>query len=53
MVEYAIKRTRDHINRFTDLYYALKSRNIDEKWLSEMEGRDNIFPDIDYRVYCD
>ena len=53
MVEYAIKRTRDHINRFTDLYYAVKGGHIDKKWLEDLESRDNIFPNIDFRVYAD
>lgn len=53
MVEYAIKRTRDHVNRFTDLYYAIKSKHIDEGWLAAMESKDNIFPEINFRVYCD
>src|SRR3989339_1238933 len=48
---YALKRTRDHIERFTRLYDMLKSRQIDEVWLSKTEAMDNIFPDIDYRVY--
>jgi 1,4-alpha-glucan branching enzyme len=50
-VPYALKRTRDHIERFTRLYDMLKSRQIDEPWLRNTEYQDNIFPDIDYRVY--
>ncbi len=50
-VEYAVRRTREHIERFTGLYMAAKSDNISEKWLSEIEERDRIFPEIDYRVY--
>lgn len=50
-VEYAVRRTREHIERFTGLYMAAKSGNISEKWLSEIEDRDRIFPEIDYRVY--
>lgn len=53
MVEYAIKRTRDHINRFTDLYYAVMGGHIERKWLEELESRDNIFTDIDFRMYAD
>jgi len=53
MVEYAIKRTRDHINRFTDLYYAIKGGNIDGKWLGAIEAKDNIFGDIDFKMFCD
>ncbi|OFV87488.1 MAG: glycoside hydrolase [Acidobacteria bacterium RBG_16_70_10] len=51
-VEYAKKRTRDHIARFDYLYRALTGRvPLEEPILREFEGRDNIFPEIDYRVY--
>jgi len=48
---YAIKRTKDHLLRFTRLYEDLKSDSIDETWLSDIEYKDNIFPDIDYRAH--
>jgi 1,4-alpha-glucan branching enzyme len=48
---YAVKRTKEHILRFTSLYDQIKSNSIDEGWLSDIEGKDNIFPDIDYRVH--
>jgi len=51
MVEYANKRTVDHVGRFTKLYYDIKENNIDVEWLSETQNKDNIFPDINYRVY--
>ncbi len=51
MVEYAQKRTSDHIARFNKLYHDISSSRIDERWLREIEGIDNIFPDIDYGVY--
>jgi 1,4-alpha-glucan branching enzyme len=51
MVEYAVKRTKKHIYRFTKLYTDIKSDTIDPDWLSEIESRDNIFPDIDYHIY--
>lgn len=51
MVEYAVKRTKSHLKRFNKLYDELLSRNIDEDWLSKCEYLDNIFPEIDYRVY--
>ena len=50
-VEYAKKRTRDHIARFTYLHRVLTEGGIDEAILREFEERDNIFPDLDYRVY--
>lgn len=51
MVDYAKKRTNDHISRFTKIYYDIKENNLDEEWLKGIEWKDNIFPDIDYKVY--
>ena len=48
---YGIRRTKDHILRFTRLYQEIKDSRIDGGCLEEIEGRDNIFPEIDYRVY--
>jgi predicted glycosyl hydrolase (DUF1957 family) len=25
---------------------------VSERWLSEIEAKDNIFPDVDYRLYA-
>jgi 1,4-alpha-glucan branching enzyme len=51
MVEYAVKRTKDHIARFDRLYHDIQGARINDQWLKEVEHRDNIFPDIDYRIY--
>lgn len=51
MVGYAQKKVSDHIYRLFKIYEDFKNANIDEEWLSEIEGRDNIFRNIDYRVY--
>jgi 1,4-alpha-glucan branching enzyme len=51
MVEYANKRTRDHVARFAYLYRVLTEGGLEEPILREFEERDNLFPDIDYRVY--
>jgi 1,4-alpha-glucan branching enzyme len=51
-VEYARKRTQDHVARFTHLYRALTGEEeLREDFLREFEERDNIFPEIDYTVY--
>ena len=52
MVEYARERTRVHVLNFNHLYEEIKRDNVDEGWLSEVERRHNIFPDIDYRLYA-
>ena len=51
-VPYAVKRTKDHVNRFTRLYHDLRNHTLDEPWLAEVERRDNIFPEINYRIYA-
>jgi len=51
MVEYAQKRTKDHIARFDRLYNDIIHSRVNDQWLKEVEHRDNIFPDIDYRSY--
>jgi len=51
MVEYAVKRTKDHLLRFTHLYQTIRKGSIDKSWLSDIESKDNIFSNIDYRVY--
>ncbi|MGC3991359.1 MAG: DUF1957 domain-containing protein [Chthoniobacteraceae bacterium] len=49
--EYASKRTKDHILRFTRLYDQIKAQAVDEEFLKNCEWRDNIFPNLDWRVY--
>ncbi|KPV43425.1 1,4-alpha-glucan branching protein domain-containing protein [Alicyclobacillus ferrooxydans] len=51
MVDYAVKRTKHHINRFSQLYEMIQQDQVDEQWLSSLEELDNLFPDIDYQVY--
>lgn len=50
-VEYSSRRFQSHIHRFDLLYKALESGEVDEDLLTEIESRDNIFPEIDYRIY--
>ncbi|MDD5617765.1 MAG: DUF1957 domain-containing protein [Candidatus Omnitrophica bacterium] len=50
-VNYAVKRTKEHLLRFNRLYIDIKSNSIDENWLKDIEYKDNIFPDIDYKVH--
>jgi 1,4-alpha-glucan branching enzyme len=50
-VSYAVKRTKEHLQRFGGLYEAIRSRQIDEVWLKGVEAEDNLFPGLDYRVY--
>ena len=51
MVDYAKKRIKDHIGRFTKLYNQIKDDKIDENFVEYLEEYDCIFPDIDYNIY--
>ena len=52
MVEYACERTKVHVLNFNHLYEQLKKNELDDAWLSQVERRHNLFPNMDYRVYA-
>lgn len=52
-VGYASKRTRIHVDRFLRLHEMVVSGRVSAEYLGAVTERDNIFPDIDYRVYID
>ena len=49
--DYAAKRTKDHLLRFTRLYDQQKGGTIVEEFLSNCEWRDNIFPELNWEYY--
>jgi 1,4-alpha-glucan branching enzyme len=49
---YATSRIKAHVARFSRLDREITSGRIDEGWLGDLERRDNIFPNIDYRIYA-
>jgi 1,4-alpha-glucan branching enzyme len=51
-VRYAVDRVKSHLARFRRLDREISSGQIDPGWLGHLEWRDNIFPEIDYRVYA-
>ncbi len=51
MDNYARGRLKDHMIRFNRLYQQITTGNIDIAWLSALEEKDNIFPDINYQVF--
>jgi 1,4-alpha-glucan branching enzyme len=50
-VSYATRRMNEHLLRFNRLYDELRSGRLTEPWVAETEARDNVFPDLDYRIY--
>ena len=51
-VPYATRRFKQHVARFERLYEELSSGTVSEPALAELEAEDNIFPDLDYRIYA-
>jgi 1,4-alpha-glucan branching enzyme len=51
-VPYATRRLNEHIVRFNRLYDDLSGGAVDERYLSGLESQDNIFPQVDYRIYA-
>ena len=50
-VPYAVRRTKDHLNRFTGLYDQVMSGTVDGESVRDIRWRDPIFAEIDYRAY--
>lgn len=51
MVDYALRRTKSHLNQFADLIHMLNEDQIDNQKLNQYELENNIFPEIDYHMY--
>jgi 1,4-alpha-glucan branching enzyme len=51
-VPYATRRFNDHVLQFDRLYHQIKGGAIETDHLAMLESRDNLFPDIDYRLYA-
>jgi len=50
-VDYARVRVESSLRNFTTIYEALGSNYISTEWLTHLERRNNIFPNINYRVF--
>ncbi len=50
--DYARKRVKDHVLRFTALYKQLTDAALDPHWLSQIEQKDNIFPELNWRYWA-
>jgi 1,4-alpha-glucan branching enzyme len=50
--DYARKRIKDHLLRFTKIYEQLTQTSIDETSLAQIESRDNLFPEINLAYWA-
>jgi 1,4-alpha-glucan branching enzyme len=49
--EYAVRRVKDHVARFRYLADSIEKKSINTEYLSAIEHMDNIFPDVDYKLF--
>jgi len=49
--EYAAQRVRRHLKTFKTLHREIIQDTIDGEYLSRVEAQDNVFPEMDYRVF--
>ncbi|MCK5154649.1 MAG: DUF1957 domain-containing protein, partial [Spirochaetales bacterium] len=50
-VPYAVKRIREHIHNFNYIYDNLRRNTVDTGWLTRVERKNNVFPDLDYTIF--
>jgi 1,4-alpha-glucan branching enzyme len=50
-VPYAEKRIREHLHNFNFIYENLCRNTVNTEWLTRIEKKNNVFPDIDYRLF--
>ncbi|MDR2370287.1 MAG: DUF1957 domain-containing protein [Treponema sp.] len=48
---FARNRMEEHLRNFTTIYEALGSNYISTEWLTGLEKKHNIFPEINYRIF--
>ncbi len=51
-VPYAVKRLREHICNFNIIYENLCKNTVNTEWLTRIEKKNSLFPDIDYRAFA-
>jgi len=51
-VSYATRRMNEHLLRFNRLYDEVRAGRVTEEWMREIEAKDNVFPNLDYRIYA-
>lgn len=51
MKDYAIRRTNEHLENFNNLINQLQNNSFDINYLQKLESKNNLFPNLDYRIY--
>ncbi len=52
VVDYAVRRTNEHLGNFDALYHQVFASNVDEEFLAGLEKRYNIFPKLEFEIFA-
>jgi 1,4-alpha-glucan branching enzyme len=52
VVPYAVKRTKEHLLNFSELYESVSRGAVNEGRVRELEERDCVFPDLKFEEFC-
>ena len=50
-VPYAVRRIKEHIYNFTRIYDELCGNSVSAEWITTLEKKNNIFPEMDYNLF--
>ncbi|MCF7929707.1 MAG: DUF1957 domain-containing protein [Spirochaetales bacterium] len=50
-VPYAVRRVKEHIYNFNQIYGSLCRNTVNTEWLTRIAQKNNLFPDMDYRIF--
>ena len=48
---FAARQITEHVNNFLKIYNDLSGNSVDTEWLTTIEKKYSLFPDIDYRIF--
>lgn len=48
---FAAKQVKEHVTSFLKIYNDLSGNSVDTEWLTTIERKDSLFPDIDYHIF--
>lgn len=51
MVDYAVFRTKKHLDNFSLLAEGIMKNQLEERKIAELEKINDIFPDLDFKIY--
>jgi 1,4-alpha-glucan branching enzyme len=50
--EYARKRVKEHLLRFTRIYEQVIAGRLDESSMAQVQAQDNLFPDVNWQYWA-